>query len=572
MAPPRPTINNSDHGEPWASSGANLEGSAMRTLATGSLPHDDCRVVEEHDKADAVSVGPGSPRPHTPTDVSPTGAIPSTPPKTMAMEADLLFRHESESPRCSPAETATSCSSTIMAANKDQGEEQVTPMSPGTPRVPGVFPDRPKAHPAMAQGPEAIDGQRPQSGRPRQIPFITCTPEGMLRVHPAAAMELDRREEAGKGIRVLTIFGAPRSGKSTLVERGLLQLGPEHEDPDWLPGCGGGEVGGRGCAMNKEGGAWPPLSGGRSQDKSPRKSGHGSAQDSNSDSESPALSRGVVLWLWSTPVAARQRQDMKPDRMIARPGSSMSSRSNSSVSSFSSGGGVSVGGSPQVGRANTATPLDDVGEELVEVTVLESGSFGIVDESVVLALCVLLSSHLVYNGVGLLDAARIQHLTSIRALPNLINTHVDSAIEEDGLGFREHFPRLSWLLRDCDAQLIDERRHFISASAYLERALKVRGFSDEAEEKNMIRKMIVSETDVSLMGCSHQTHTDDVFDITGVLLPGTRPTRSANASPDPRTAPRRTFFEQAHAGVWGPTWRRARKTDSRPQFRQCYAT
>ena len=539
-----------------------------RTLSTGSNPHDDCRVVEEHDKADAVSVGPGSPRPHTPTDVSSTGAIPSTPPKTMAMEADLLFRTESESPRCSPAETATSCSSTIMA-NKDQGEEQVTPMSPGTPRVPGVFPDRPKTRPGMAPGPEAVDGQRPQSGRPRQIPFITCTPEGMLRVHPAAAMELNRREEAGKGIRVLTIFGAPRSGKSTLVERGLLQLGPEHEDPDWLPGGGGGEVGGQGCAMNKEGGVW--LSG-RSQDKSPRKSGHGSAQDSNSDSESPALSRGVVLWLWSTPVAARQRQDMKPDRMIARPGSAMSSRSNSSVSSFSSGGGVSVGGSPQVGRANTATALDDVGEELVEVTVLESGSFGVVDESVVLALCVLLSSHLVYNGVGLLDAARIQHLTSIRALPNLINTHVDSAIEEDGLGFREHFPRLSWLLRDCDAQLIDERRHFISASAYLERALKVRGFSDEAEEKNMIRKMIVSEKDVSLMGCSHQTHTDDVFDITGVLLPGTRPTRSANTSPDPRTAPRRTFFEQAHAGVWGPTWCRARKTASRPQLRQCYAT
>ena len=539
-----------------------------RTLSTGSNPHDDCRVVEEHDKADAVSVGPGSPRPHTPTDVSSTGAIPSTPPKTMAMEADLLFRTESESPRCSPAETATSCSSTIMA-NKDRGEEQVTPMSPGTPRVPGVFPDRPKTRPGMAPGPEAVDGQRPQSGRPRQIPFITCTPEGMLRVHPAAAMELNRREEAGKGIRVLTIFGAPRSGKSTLVERGLLQLGPEHEDPDWLPGGGGGEVGGQGCAMNKEGGVW--LSG-RSQDKSPRKSGHGSAQDSNSDSESPALSRGVVLWLWSTPVAARQRQDMKPDRMIARPGSAMSSRSNSSVSSFSSGGGVSVGGSPQVGRANTATALDDVGEELVEVTVLESGSFGVVDESVVLALCVLLSSHLVYNGVGLLDAARIQHLTSIRALPNLINTHVDSAIEEDGLGFREHFPRLSWLLRDCDAQLIDERRHFISASAYLERALKVRGFSDEAEEKNMIRKMIVSEKDVSLMGCSHQTHTDDVFDITGVLLPGTRPTRSANTSPDPRTAPRRTFFEQAHAGVWGPTWCRARKTASRPQLRQCYAT
>ena len=114
------------------------------------------------------------------------------------------------------------------------------------------------------------------------------------------------------------------------------------------------------------------------------------------------------------------------------------------------------------------------------------------DGSRVLALCTLLSSHLVYNGVGLLDAARIQQLTALRDLPKHIKTRDEQGFEEDGVAFGQHFPQLSWLLRDYDGQLVDERRHPISASGYLERALKVRGFSDEAEQKNMVRKMIAS--------------------------------------------------------------------------------
>jgi hypothetical protein len=200
-----------------------------------------------------------------------------------------------------------------------------------------------------------------------------------------------------------------------------------------------------------------------------------------------------VLWLWSVPAVVRKRIADKIDRFGAR---NCSAASHSSVSSFSSGGKASsssaIPTSPESTfeskRSGTSPSAD---EEMVEVTILESGACSSVDDSVSLALCLLLSSHLVYNGMNMLDAAQIQQLTALRDLPKNINTRADAGME-DGVAFREHFPRLSWVLRDSDAQLLDERRHPISPAAYLERALKVRGFSDEAEQKNMIRKMIAS--------------------------------------------------------------------------------
>jgi len=212
-----------------------------------------------------------------------------------------------------------------------------------------------------------------------------------------------------------------------------------------------------------------------------------------------ACEKAVVVWLWSAPALVRQKIATKLDRFG---GPCSSSVSNSALSSFSTAGraasscGNSMPATPKspcssFERRSAGTQPISGDEELVEVTILESGSCATVDDSVVLALCVLLSSHLVYNGAELLDAARIQNLTSLRDLPNTVSTRQDSSME-DGVAFREHFPRLSWLLRDSDAPLIDERRHPISASAYLERALKVRGFSDEAEQKNMLRKMIAS--------------------------------------------------------------------------------
>jgi len=126
-----------------------------------------------------------------------------------------------------------------------------------------------------------------------------------------------------------------------------------------------------------------------------------------------------------------------------------------------------------------------------DTIVLESKNVEGVDESVVFALCVLLSSHVVYNGMDMLEPNNIQNLKVIKNLLKTIKATRDQE-EEDGLTFREHFPHLSWLLRDIDEPLLDERRNQISSRTYLERCLRLRGFSEEAEAKNLIRKMIAS--------------------------------------------------------------------------------
>eukprot|EP00288_Rhodomonas_lens_P016945 CAMPEP_0177713272 /NCGR_PEP_ID=MMETSP0484_2-20121128/12850_1 /TAXON_ID=354590 /ORGANISM="Rhodomonas lens, Strain RHODO" /LENGTH=350 /DNA_ID=CAMNT_0019225149 /DNA_START=248 /DNA_END=1297 /DNA_ORIENTATION=+ len=134
---------------------------------------------------------------------------------------------------------------------------------------------------------------------------------------------------------------------------------------------------------------------------------------------------------------------------------------------------------------------DAGGNKVTEVMVCESGRCEEVEESVVFALCVLLSSLLVYNGVRLLDSLHIDKLMTVRSLTRTIRVK-EGVGEEDGVCFKQHFPRLTWLLRDCDAEVLDERRHPLSSQAFLERALRVRGFSEEAEQKNMVRKMLLS--------------------------------------------------------------------------------
>lgn len=402
------------------------------------------------------------------------------------MEVDLLFRRETPPP---PA---------VSIDRKGAGT--AASVSPSLPRAPCVLAEAERracggCHRRLALPKDGVpcDEQGLFAGRPFKMPFIVCSPDGTLRVSPAAAQELSKREGNSTGVRVLSVFGGPKSGKSTLIERGFFGLEQENDDPDHVPAGAAGvkDAGRTGQEMAADGGRdWSPS-------KSPSK-----AQPRNL--ESPAASKAVVMWLWSEPVRARQTVTDKPDRFGGR-GSSVPS--NVSVSSFSSGRvascGAVVGGQWSLGsqqRASTDFPAEGFNrrasscapvEELVEITILESGSCSTMDDSVVLSLCILLSSQLVYNGVDLLDAACIQNLTALRDLPKHINTRGDSGTE-DGIAFREYFPKLSWLLRDCDAQLIDERRHPVSPSSYLERALKVRGFSEEAEEKNMVRKMIAS--------------------------------------------------------------------------------
>jgi hypothetical protein len=86
-------------------------------------------------------------------------------------------------------------------------------------------------------------------------------------------------------------------------------------------------------------------------------------------------------------------------------------------------------------------------------------------------------------------------------LPPTLHRYIRSKTEpdgdEDGIAFKDFFPHISWVLRDCtlnetEGQASDEGSISINSRAYLEKSLQVRGYSDESERRNLIRKMIVS--------------------------------------------------------------------------------
>ena len=61
----------------------------------------------------------------------------------------------------------------------------------------------------------------------------------------------------------------------------------------------------------------------------------------------------------------------------------------------------------------------------------------------------------------------------------------------DNDDYANYFPSFLWVLRDFTLQLVDAEGYEISSTAYLENALQPqKGFSDEIEEKNRIRRLI----------------------------------------------------------------------------------
>ena len=266
------------------------------------------------------------------------------------------------------------------------------------------------------------------SDRPFKIPFMVCTPNGELSIHPTAAQVLAKREESADGIRVLSVFGAPKTGKSTLIERGFFALQPEPDDPDWIPPTGNE------CEINDRQAGTESVS----MPDSP------SSNTGACSGTSPALGKSVVMWLWSAPAQAHARVAPKINR-LGIPLCSSSAALNSSMPLSTrlrscpreNAATCMVESSPMpplhhhwdssMHAVNDTQSSQSARSELVEVTILESGSFANIDESVVLALCLLLSSHLIYNGVNLLDAAHIHELTPLRDLPKRIKTHRDCA-------------------------------------------------------------------------------------------------------------------------------------------------
>ncbi len=81
--------------------------------------------------------------------------------------------------------------------------------------------------------------------------------------------------------------------------------------------------------------------------------------------------------------------------------------------------------------------------------------------------------------------------------PRYIRSKTEPHGDEDGIAFKDFFPRISWVLRDCsgddlDGQKPEESVLSIRSRAFMDKALEVRGYSDESERRNLLRKMIVS--------------------------------------------------------------------------------
>lgn len=160
-----------------------------------------------------------------------------TPPLTM--QDDQLYRRATPPEKRSHGETP---------ARNNIAESRcaaVTPASPKTPKTPRVLTDRRKIEGtnclrnlSLPADCSPCEQTQLTSARPRKIPFIVVAPDGEMQVHPAAAQVLSRREEKTQSIRILSVFGGPRSGKSTLIERGFFALDLEPDDPDHIPGLG----------------------------------------------------------------------------------------------------------------------------------------------------------------------------------------------------------------------------------------------------------------------------------------------------------------------------------------------
>ena len=161
-----------------------------------------------------------------------------------------------------------------------------------------------------------VENQEPEKLFP--IPFITCK-EGY---YALASGVSDRLSQISKPICIVTVFGAPKTGKSTLIIRSLFSIDASADDPIDT-----------------------------SHDV------YGYHQDNSTGTEEL---EHVAFWMWSKTILV-----------------------------------------PHIGGA------------AITMLVLESGRG---DENILFAIAVLLSTHVLYNGAGLLDEHRILDLHTIRNL------------------------------------------------------------------------------------------------------------------------------------------------------------
>eukprot|EP00347_Sterkiella_histriomuscorum_P012206 403369487 len=143
--------------------------------------------------------------------------------------------------------------------------------------------------------------------------------------------------------------------------------------------------------------------------------------------------------------------------------------------------------------------------EIFDIYVMDSEGLGGVDKNQnydikIFTLCVLLSSFLIYNQVGVIDETAITNLSLVTNLAKNIQIQKNQQSNTGGANgmnnqqtLSDYFPQFLWLLRDFILELADEDGNPITPNEYLELCLReAEGFSQKIAEKNRIRNLIRS--------------------------------------------------------------------------------
>ena len=93
-----------------------------------------------------------------------------------------------------------------------------------------------------------------------------------------------------------------------------------------------------------------------------------------------------------------------------------------------------------------------------------------------------------------IDESAISNLNLVLQLTR--NIHLKSASNNEDIDpdqYSKYFPSFMWIVRDFSLRMVDSNEEEIDSKTYLETALEEsKGFSEQIEEKNRIRRLIKS--------------------------------------------------------------------------------
>ena len=150
--------------------------------------------------------------------------------------------------------------------------------------------------------------------------------------------------------------------------------------------------------------------------------------------------------------------------------------------------GIWIWGSPIKGQTIDGTPCS--------VIILDTEGIGALDQdsdhdSRIFSLTVLIVSCFIYNSRGSIDEEALNSLSLVVNLTKNIQVKSKSTEEAGVEEYAQYFPSFIWVVRDFALRLVDTDGEALSSKEYLEKALNAqKGFSDLAEEKNRIRRLL----------------------------------------------------------------------------------